>query len=126
MGIPGLAVPLIERSWEAEPPSLYGRFDLAYDGRSPPKLLEYNADTPTSLLESAVIQWIWREDVHPEADQFNSIHERLIAAWSALPDHERVVVTCLTDNEEDWVCSTYLLDTLVQSGRGGAVAELAR
>src|SRR5215831_7280655 len=32
MGIPELAVPLIEASWEAEPPSLYGRFDLAYDG----------------------------------------------------------------------------------------------
>jgi glutathionylspermidine synthase len=43
LGIPTLAVPLIERSWEAEPPSLYGRFDLMYDGCPPPKLLEYNA-----------------------------------------------------------------------------------
>jgi glutathionylspermidine synthase len=50
LGIPELAVPLIERSWEAEPPSLYGRFDLMYNGCHPPKLLEYNADTPTSLL----------------------------------------------------------------------------
>ena len=55
MGIPELAVPLIERSWDAEPPSLYGRFDLMYDGCHPPKLLEYNADTPTSLLEAAVV-----------------------------------------------------------------------
>src|SRR5260370_22851819 len=43
MGIADAAVPLIESSWEAEPPSLYGRFDLAYDGVNPPKLLEDNA-----------------------------------------------------------------------------------
>ena len=79
MGIPEIAVPLIESSWEAEPPSLYGRFDLAYDGVHPPKLLEYNADTPTSLLEAAVVQWYWLQDVFPKRDQFNSLHERLIA-----------------------------------------------
>src|SRR3954463_13153611 len=39
---PARAVPRIERSGEADPPSLYGRFDLVYDGASPPKLLEYN------------------------------------------------------------------------------------
>ena len=58
---------------------MYGRFDLAYDGTTPPKLLEYNADTPTSLLEAAVIQWRWQQDMRPERDQFNSIHERLLA-----------------------------------------------
>src|ERR1035437_9582832 len=50
---------VIESSWEAEPPSLYGRFDLAFDGVNPPNLLEYNADTPTGLLEAAVVQWYW-------------------------------------------------------------------
>jgi len=30
MNVPPIAVPLIETSWHAEPPSLYGRFDLAY------------------------------------------------------------------------------------------------
>src|SRR5947208_11884378 len=79
LGIPESAVPLIESSWEAEPPSLYGRFDLVYDGAHPPKLLEYNADTPTSLLEAAVVQWYWLQDVFPKSDQFNSIHERLVA-----------------------------------------------
>src|SRR5579872_5546380 len=38
-------------SWEADEPTLYGRFDFAYDGTGEPKLLEYNADTPTALLE---------------------------------------------------------------------------
>src|SRR5262245_20510767 len=66
MGIPGEAVPLIETSWEMEPPSLYGRFDFAYDGKNPPKLLEYNADTPTSLVEAAVAQWYWLQDVFPK------------------------------------------------------------
>jgi glutathionylspermidine synthase len=125
-----LAVPeafhaALAASWRGGSPSLYGRFDLAYDGSSPPKLLEYNADTPTSLLESAVIQWTWREEVYPGADQFNSIHERLIAAWSALPEAGPTTITCLADQEEDWVCCAYLLDTLAQSGRAGAVVELA-
>src|SRR3954451_20987221 len=84
MGIPDIAVPLIESSWEAEPPSLYGRFDLSYDGVNPPKLLEYNADTPTALVEAAVAQWYWLEEPHPQSDQFNSIHEKLIAAWKKL------------------------------------------
>jgi glutathionylspermidine synthase len=32
-------------------------------------------------VEAAVAQWYWLEDLHPKLDQFNSIHERLIAAW---------------------------------------------
>src|SRR5207248_5991552 len=56
---------------------------LAYNGSGPPKLLEYNADTPTSVLEAAVIQWFWMKDVFPRMDQFNTIHERLIEAWKA-------------------------------------------
>src|SRR5215204_324471 len=71
------AVPLIERSWDEDDPSIYGRFDLAFSGGAP-KMLEYNADTPTSLLEAAVAQWQWVEERFPEADQFNSIHEKLV------------------------------------------------
>ena len=48
--IPEHAWDLIGESWRRRDPSLYGRFDFAYDGRNPPKLLEYNADTPTSAL----------------------------------------------------------------------------
>ena len=55
--IPAEAVPMIEWAWNEEPPALYGRFDILWNGQGPPKLLEYNADTPTSLLEAAVIQW---------------------------------------------------------------------
>src|SRR6516164_6129660 len=39
----------VVESWETEEHTIYGRFDLACDGHHPPKLLEYNADTPTAL-----------------------------------------------------------------------------
>ena len=55
----------IRRSWDRDQHTLYGRFDLAYDGHFAPKLLEYNADTPTALLEAAVVQWFWLQDRFP-------------------------------------------------------------
>ena len=74
-------VPAIEWAWEAEPPSIYGRFDFALvDGV--PKLLEYNADTPTTLLESAVVQWHWLQEVLPGRTQFNGIWEALVEYWT--------------------------------------------
>ena len=60
-GISGLAEDLVKHSWERKDPHLYGRVDLAYDGSGPPKLLEYNADTPTSLFEAAIVQWYWKQ-----------------------------------------------------------------
>ena len=67
---------LIEQSWNDDEKSLYGRFDLSWDGHGEPKLLEYNADTPTALLEASVVQWYWMKDVFPDADQFNSIDRK--------------------------------------------------
>lgn len=127
MGIPETAVPLIERSWEAEPPSLYGRFDLAYDGVNPPKLLEYNADTPTSLLEAAVVQWYWLEEVFPKGDQFNSIHERLVALWKELTPYlpGGRVDFCSVDDVEDGMTVRYLEDTARQAGLETAVFPIA-
>ncbi|MEU6482962.1 glutathionylspermidine synthase family protein [Streptomyces sp. NPDC046887] len=76
-------VRLITEAWRrrAELPSVYGRFDLRYDGTGPAKMLEYNADTPTSLVEAASPQWFWMEERFPGADQWNSLHERLVEAW---------------------------------------------
>lgn len=118
MGIPDVAVPLIESSWEAEPPSLYGRFDFSYDGVHPPKLLEYNADTPTSLLEAAVVQWYWLQDLFPKRDQFNSIHERLVALWKELTPYlpGGRVDFCSLDDAEDGMTVTYLQDTAQHAG----------
>jgi len=75
--IPKQYAELIEWSWQNDQPSFYGRFDLAFNNGQV-KLLEFNADTPTSLLESSVIQWYWLQDYNKSYDQFNSIHEKLL------------------------------------------------
>jgi glutathionylspermidine synthase len=118
LGIPKQAIPLIEKSWTEDWPSLYGRFDFAYDGIHPPKLLEYNADTPTALLEAAVVQWYWLQDVFRQADQFNSIHEKLVAKWRDLQPYLKgnTIHFCSVDDVEDGVTVTYLADTAVQAG----------
>ncbi|MHC1726580.1 MAG: glutathionylspermidine synthase family protein [Syntrophobacteraceae bacterium] len=120
LDIPPEAVPLIKRSWTRADPTLYGRFDFAYDGVNPPKMLEYNADTPTSLLESSVTQWYWlKECFDEEADQFNSIHERLLESWAKIRARmrkNRLYLACVEDNKEDLVTVTYLQDTANQSG----------
>ncbi len=114
------AIPVIRAAWEADPPSLYGRFDLAYDGQSPPKMLEYNADTPTSLLEAAVIQWHWLQDVHPQADQFNSIWEALVAKWKAMQAEgclgENLIHFGSMDAIEDVMTTAVLMDTAQEAG----------
>jgi glutathionylspermidine synthase len=126
MGIPESAVSLVESSWNAETPSLYGRFDLAYCGEGPPKLLEYNADTPTSLLEAAVAQWYWLEEEHSGCGQFNSIHERLVALWKALTPSlpGGRVDFCAMDDAEDEMTVAYLLDTALQSGLAASMFHI--
>jgi glutathionylspermidine synthase len=111
---------LIERSWNDDDKSLYGRFDLSWDGRGEPKMLEYNADTPTALLEASVVQWYWLQDVFPEHDQFNSIHEKLIERWKQmrgqLPARGPVYFTCDAESAEDQGTLDYLRDTAMQAG----------
>ena len=81
-GIPASLHELVRQSWDEDDPTVYGRFDLAFDGDLTVKLLEFNADTPTSLVESAAAQWQWLTEVHGgQADQFNSLHEQLIQQW---------------------------------------------
>ena len=115
LGIPAVAVPGILKSWERDDFSLYGRFDFAFDGISPPKMLEYNADTPTALVEASVAQWFWLEETHPGADQFNSIHERLIEAWHRCAG-KTVHFGALKENPEDEMTVLYLRDTCEQAG----------
>jgi glutathionylspermidine synthase len=114
LGLPECAIPGILRSWERDDFSLYGRFDLGYDGLTPPKLLEYNADTPTALVEASVAQWFWLQEVHPGADQFNSIHERLIAAWGRWAG-ATIHFSSVRDHPEDEMTVLYLRDTCEQA-----------
>lgn len=113
--IPQTAVEVIKQAWNEEPPALYGRFDLAYNGSSI-KLLEYNADTPTALVEAAIAQWYWLQDRFPQADQFNSIHEKLIAKWTDLKSYvTEPVYFGHVDTDEDTMTVTYLRDTAEQA-----------
>ncbi|MFO0860361.1 MAG: glutathionylspermidine synthase family protein [Phycisphaerales bacterium] len=116
VGIPEQFHAYVRRSWLEGHPSLYGRFDLAYDGRNPPKLLEFNADTPTALLESAVVQWYWLQDKFPGSDQYNSIHERLLDAWKSAVPTGPVHFACATESPEDVMTIEYLRDTAGQAG----------
>ena len=111
--------PRIIDSWERQEPSLYGRFDFWYDGVGAPKLLEYNADTPTSLIEAAVGQWEWLRDTCPVADQFNSLHERLIGQWGTIREQaptDLLHLVCLDQSDEDRQTVIYLADTANQAG----------
>ncbi len=79
LGIPANLVKQIEDSWDNDDLHLYGRFDLAggLDGL-PIKLIEFNADTPTSLFETAIVQWaLLKANAMDESRQFNNLHEML-------------------------------------------------
>ncbi len=112
-------IPMIERSWDNDAPSIYGRFDFAYDGINTPKMLEFNADTPTSLFEAGVVQWYWLEDVQKGADQFNSIHEKLVEYWKTLKpylNNGKIHFACVKDTLEDLTTVEYMRDCAMQAG----------
>ena len=120
-GVPEWCWGLIEDSWRKSPPTLnYGRFDLGYDGLGPPKLFEFNCDTPTALLEAAVVQWAWKDEVFPAADQFNSLHDKLVAKWRDIAPHLASNLVHFTHARdvlgEDAVTTAYLMDTAETAG----------
>jgi glutathionylspermidine synthase len=108
----------IAASWQRSDPSLYGRFDFQFDGKGPAKLLEYNADTPTSLFEAAVFQWTWleqaieRQIIPKRADQYNSLHERLIEAWRKIGTNKAIHLAAAMDRGT----VQYLADVAQQGG----------
>ena len=87
LGMPFNLIDAIKMSWENEVHwHLYGRFDFAggLDGK-PIKLIEFNADTPTSLFESAILQWaMLKQNNLDEHLQFNSIYESLMDNFKRL------------------------------------------
>jgi glutathionylspermidine synthase len=120
---------LIEQSWNDDEKSLYGRFDLSWDGDGEPKMLEYNADTPTALLEASVVQWYWLQDAFPQHDQFNSIHERLIERWKEMragfPASGPVHFAADSENREDQGTVDYLRDTAIQADIDARALDVA-
>jgi glutathionylspermidine synthase len=96
LNIPFNLVEIIKESWKNEVHwHLYSRFDLAggIDGK-PIKLIEFNADTPTSLFETAIIQWaMLKANNLDEASQFNNLYE-------ALKDNFKRIITLDSDIEK--------------------------
>ena len=125
LAIPRAFWDMARDSWQRNEPSLYGRFDFAFDGKSPAKLYEYNADTPTALYEAAYFQWVWLEDLIrsgtlPEgSDQFNSIHERMVETFSSFQVPGVMHFASMKDTEEDRATVEYILDCAAQAGIPG-------
>jgi glutathionylspermidine synthase len=113
----------IADSWHNQEKNLYGRMDFSYDGNGPAKLLEYNADTPTTLYESAVFQWEWLEEavaegLIPEAcDQFNDIHEKIVEAFSHLDIDGPLHLASNADIEDDRGTLDYIGECAKEAGR---------
>ncbi|RXJ60148.1 glutathionylspermidine synthase family protein [Candidatus Marinarcus aquaticus] len=96
LNIPFNLVDVIKKSWENDVHwHLYGRFDLAGGiDDQPIKLIEFNADTPTSLFETAIIQWaMLKQNGLDEASQFNNLYE-------ALKDNFKRIITLDSDVEK--------------------------
>lgn len=131
----------VRNSWQSRERELYGRFDLVYDGCGPARLLEYNADTPTALYESAFFQWLWLEEamalglIPRGSDQFNSIQEALIDGFASLgPGYgplagpflggETLYFTAVADHREDQGTLLYLRDCAAQAGLATATLPI--
>lgn len=121
LGLPPSLHEIIRQSWEADEWEFYGRFDLTIDDRGTPRLIEYNADTPTGLLEASIVQWYWKEALHPKADQFNSIHEALIKRWMDLIARRQICseithFTSVANHTEDRMTVGYIAATAEAAG----------
>jgi glutathionylspermidine synthase len=125
LAIPPAHRDLVAASWAAGDPELYGRFDLIYDGTGPAKMIEYNADTPTSLYESAAFQWQWLEDqiaagkLAADSDQFNGIHEALVARFAEIfaPDTD-VHFASFAQSAEDYATTESMAWAARDAGLG--------
>ena len=109
-------IEMIDKSWKLGHSNIYGRFDLGINRAGDLKMFEYNADTPTSLLEASVIQWNWKEDMYPAYDQFNSIHEKLVSLFKIMNIPHMHFTTMSDAPHEDWGNLHYLLSCHSEAG----------
>ncbi|MEZ5910567.1 MAG: glutathionylspermidine synthase family protein [Hyphomicrobiaceae bacterium] len=121
----------VAETWRAKHRNLYGRMDFAFDGRGPAKLYEYNADTPTSLYETAVFQWVWLEQAQAQnlipsgSDQFNSLHERLVTAFGQMGLPPTLHLASVRSSNEDWSTTLYLADCAQQAGLATVMIDIS-
>lgn len=126
--IPRELAKIIKSSWDMDDLSLYGRFDFAFIN-GVPKLLEFNADTPTSLLEASIIQWDWKKDCFPNKDQFNVIHEFLVQSWKDFHVQYKsnlYYFAYSTENIEDKETVQYIISTAMEAGLNCVMLDLSQ
>ena len=122
LGIPQNFWGLVADSWRQKEKGLYGRLDFSYDGLGPAKLYEYNADTPTTLYESAIFQWEWLKQssenvaILKDCDQFCEIHEDLVKAFEGLDIPNNMYFACLSDIADDKGTLDYLEECAIEAG----------
>ena len=122
LSIPEAFWDYIAQSWKNGEKNLLGRMDLSYNGDGPAKLLEYNADTPTTLYETAVFQWEWLEhaldkEVLPEnSDQLNDVHESLVEAFKNLGLDGLTHFACNQEIEDDKGTLDYIEECAREAG----------
>ena len=127
LGIPFNLVDMIKKSWESDVHwHIYGRFDLAggVDGQDI-KLIEFNADTPTGLFETALLQWaLLKHNNMDEEKQFNNVYEaisnnfkRLITLFDDTSEFDerydgwKILFSSISKNDEEEV-TTKLLEQM--------------
>lgn len=122
LGVPPAYWDYIAASWRNREKDLFGRFDFCYGGDGPAKLLEYNADTATTLYEASLFQWEWLQQtialglVPKAADQFNLLHEFLLEAFAKLDLAGPLHMACLKDIADDRDTVEYLEDVAKEAG----------
>jgi glutathionylspermidine synthase len=124
LGLPSGTLDLARESLGRRDPAVYARFDLRFDPLEDSiKAYELNGDTPTGLVETGVAQWRWLEDVMPDVDQWNSLHDRLVDRWrnlagsGALPGGEVSFLYSDADpSGEEYMTTVYMQDTATAAG----------
>jgi glutathionylspermidine synthase len=122
--IPQYAWELIEQSWHRRDKNIFGRLDFSYDGQQPPKLLEYNADTPFAMPEASIVQKQWLQQVWPGKAEFNNIHQSLVNAWRAFESPIHLISFEHPVKKEADVNIAYLAATIKEAGRIAKVVQL--
>ena len=123
----------VRLSFERHDPSLYSRLDLAFQpGQSSPRLLELNADTPSSLMEASVLQLAWlagmkeRQALLPECDQYNFLQDGLVEFFSGFADRtgQSWHFACYAGAREDRETVKYLCAVARSLGFDSMLVEL--
>jgi len=129
--IPQAFWPLLSESWQPRTtPACMAGSTSASTAADRQNCSNTTPTPPTSIFEAAVFQWTWLEQaierniIPKRADQFNSIHDRLIETWKVLGDGRHLHLAGMTGNSEDAGTLAYLEDTAAQAGLATTLIDI--